>query len=185
MLKLNVGFQFVNQLKPLKENIQNLEQETENMSLKNKALTTIFSIIFAMGFVSVVTLAKAKDVAPRLSCTNRSLLGYYGVKSSGFVNSRATPFNLVFIDRFDGNGNIIGVKGSTSTGGVIAQNVSDTGIYKVNSDCTVTITFNAFDTGNGIKYTNFGVLVDNGRKILYTATDSGANVSGTFEKVDY
>jgi hypothetical protein len=68
---------------------------------------------------------------------------------------------------------------------VIAQNLFDTGTHKVNSDCTVTITFNAFDKGNGTKYTNFGVLVDHGRKILYTATDPSANVSGTFEKVDY
>ena len=62
------------------------------MSLKNKAIATIFSTIFAIGFVSVVTSAKAKDAASRLSCTNRSLQGYYGVKSSGFVNG-ATPFN--------------------------------------------------------------------------------------------
>ena len=155
------------------------------MYLKNIAITTIFFTLFAMGFVSVETRAKSQDTATRLSCTNRLLQGYYGVKSSGFINSGATFFNLVFLDRFDGNGNITGVRGSTSTGGVIAQNVSDTGTYKVNSDCTITITFNAFDTGNGTKYTNFGVLVDHGRKILYTATDSGANVSGTFEKVDY
>ena len=151
------------------------------MSLKNRAIATTISTIFALGFVSVGTSAKAQDAAPRLSCTNRLLQGYYGVKSSGFVNG-STPFNLVFLDRFDGNGNITGVKGSTSTGGVIAQNLSDTGTYQVNSDCTVTITF---DTGNGNKSTNFGVIVNNGKKIFYTATDSGVNISGTFEKVDY
>lgn len=150
------------------------------MSLKNRAVTTIFSTIFALGFVSVGTSVKAQD-APRLSCTNRSLQGYYGVKASGFTNSGSTPFNLVFLDKFDGNGNISGINGSTSSGGVIAQNLSDTGTYQVNKDCTVTITF---DTGNGTKSTNFGVIVNGGRKILYTATDSGVNISGTFEKVD-
>ncbi len=152
------------------------------MSLKNRAIATIFSTVFAMGFVSVGTSAKAEDAPQRLSCTNRSLQGYYGAKLSGFVNSGATPFNLVFLDRFDGNGNITGVKGSTSTGGVIAENLSNTGTYQVNSDCTVTI---SFDRSNGTKSTNFGVLADRGRKILYTATDSGVNISGTFEKVDY
>lgn len=151
------------------------------MFLKNRALTTIVSSIFALGFLSVATSAKAQD-SRQLSCTNSLLRGSYGASASGFTNSGSTPFNLVYLDRFDGNGNITGVKGSTSTGGVIAQNVSDTGIYKVNSDCTVTITF---DTGNGNKSTNFGVIVNNGKKIFYTATDSGVNISGTFEKVDY
>jgi len=152
------------------------------MSLKNRAITTIFTTIFALGFVSVGTSVKAQDAPQRSFCTNRSLQGYYGVKSSGFTNSGATPFNLVFLDRFDGNGNISGVKGSTSSGGAITQNLSDTGTYQVNSDCTVTITF---DIGNGVKSTNFGVIVDNGRKVFYLGTDSGVNISGTFEKVNY
>lgn len=152
------------------------------MSLKNRTLTTIFSAIFALGFVSVVTSVKAQEATQRLSCTNRSLQGYYGAKSSGFTNSGATPVNLVFLDKFDGNGNVTGVNGSSSTGGVIAQNLSDTGTYQVNKDCTVTITFNI---GNGVTSTNFGVIVDGGKKIFYISTASSDNISGTLEKVSY
>ncbi|MBR8839598.1 MAG: hypothetical protein DSM106950_37765 [Stigonema ocellatum SAG 48.90 = DSM 106950] len=152
------------------------------MSLKKRALTTIFSTIFALGFVSVGTSAKAQDASQRLSCSNRTLHGSYGVQSSGFVNSGATPFNLVFLDTFDGNGNIKGINGSISSGGAISQNLSNTGNYEVNKDCTVTITF---DRADGTKSTNFGVIVEQGKKILYIGTDSGVNISGKFEKVNY
>ncbi len=152
------------------------------MFLKNRAFTTVFSTLFALGFLGVVTPVKAQDSPRKLSCTNRALQGYYGAKASGFISSGATPFNLVFLDKFDGNGNITGVNGSTSAGGQIAQNLSDTGTYQVNGDCTVTLTFNNSD---GTKSTNFGVVTDNGRKILYLGTDSGVNISGTLEKVDY
>ena len=135
-----------------------------------------------MGFVSIVTSVKAQEATQRLSCTNRSLQGYYGSKSSGFTNSGATPFNLVFLNKFDGNGNLTGVNGSLSNGGVIAQNLSNTGTYQVNKDCTVTITFN---TGNGETSANFGVIVDGGKKIFYTSTASSENISGMFEKVNY
>ncbi len=152
------------------------------MFLKNRALTTIVSSIFALGFLSVATSAKAQD-SRQLSCTNSLLRGSYGASASGFTNSGSTPFNLVYLDRFDGNGNITGVKGSISSGGQISQNLSNTGTYQVNSDCTVTITFTS---SNGSNSTNFGVIVDNGRKIRYLGTESGQNISGTLEKVrDY
>ncbi|MEH1834235.1 MAG: hypothetical protein V7L29_19720 [Nostoc sp.] len=154
------------------------------MSLKNRALTTVFSTLFALGFVSVGTLVKAQELTQKQSsyCTNRLLQGYYGSTSSGFTNSGATPFNLVFLDKFDGNGNIIGVNGSSSSGGVITQNLSDTGTYKVNNDCTVTINFNI---SKGEISRNFGVIVHGGKKIIYISTDAKSNISGTFEKVNY
>ncbi|MBD2775372.1 hypothetical protein [Iningainema tapete] len=152
------------------------------MFLKNRALTTIFAATFALGFVSVGTSAQARDPKPGLSCTNSSLQGSYGTQSSGFLNSGATPFNLAFLNQFDGNGNITGVNGSTSAGGEISQNRTNTGTYQVNSDCTVTINF---DRADGTQSTNFGVIVNNGRKILYISTDQGSNISGTIEKVGY
>ncbi|MBW4588754.1 hypothetical protein G7B40_015265 [Aetokthonos hydrillicola Thurmond2011] len=150
------------------------------MFLKNRALTTIVSSIFALGFLSLATSVKAEESRQALNCTNSLLRGYYAASSSGFT-SGSTPFNLVFLDKFDGNGNITGVRGSTSSGGQISQNLSNTGTYQVNSDCTVTITFTT-SSGNS---TNFGVIVDNGRKVRYIGTESGQNISGTLERINY
>ncbi|MDZ7966031.1 MAG: hypothetical protein RM368_13800 [Nostoc sp. DedSLP03] len=149
------------------------------MFLKNRALVaTVFSTIFALGFVSTGTSVKAHDIPRKLSCTNRTLQGDYASQVSGFQKPGATPFNLLFLDRFDGNGNIQGIKGATSTGGKVAQDLSDTSTYQVNSDCTVTLSFQ-----NKFKY--FGVIVNNGKKVLILETDSGTNISGVLEKVDY
>ncbi|MBW4595056.1 MAG: hypothetical protein KME46_19645 [Brasilonema angustatum HA4187-MV1] len=149
------------------------------MFLKNRVLTTVFSTIFALGFVSTGTFVKAEDAPRKLSCTNKTLQGDYASQVSGFQNPGATPFNLLFLDRFDGNGNIQGIKGATSTGGEVAQDLSDTSTYQVNSDCTVTLSF------QNQKFKYFGVIVNNGKKVLILETDSGTNISGVLEKVNY
>ena len=132
------------------------------MFLKNSVSTAIFSTIFALGFVSVGTFVKAENVPQKSFCTNRTLQGDYASQVSGFEKGGATPFNLVFLDRFDGNGNIKGIRGATSTGGDIAQNLSDTGTYQVNYDCTVTL---SFGTSPNQTFKYFGVIVDNGKKV--------------------
>lgn len=155
------------------------------MFFKNRTVKVFLSTIFTFGVISIGSSLKAQNPPSPSFCSNRILRGYYSLKSSGFVNSTSsggTPFNLVFLDRFDGNGNITGVKGSSSTGGVIAKNLSDTGTYQVNSDCTVTLTFNL---AKGSKSTNFGVIVDNGKKLDYIGIDSGVNISGQGEKIGY
>jgi hypothetical protein len=150
------------------------------MFLKNRAITAAFSTIFALGFVSAATSVKAGYAPQKFSCTNSTLQGDYASSATGFVNG-STPFNLVYLDRFDGNGNITGVKGATSTGGQVSENLSDSGTYQVNSDCTVSLTF---VSASGSQSTNFGVIADRGRKIYVIGTGSGGNISSIFEKVN-
>jgi hypothetical protein len=152
------------------------------MFLNNRATTAIFSTIFALGFVSLETSVKAQDPPQRAYCTNRLLQGDYGAQFSGFGSSGA-PVNLVFLYRFNGNGNVIGVKGAFNSGGNISEDLSDsdTGTYQVNSDCTVTISF-VFSPNQTFRF--FGVVVNNGKKVLVLETNPGANFAGTLEKVE-
>ncbi len=155
------------------------------MFLKSRALTAVFSTIFALGFVNAGNSVKAQDAQdapPTLSCTNSLLKGYYASQITGFTNSGTTPFNLAYLVSFDGNGNVKGVRGATSTGGEISENRSSTGTYQVNSDCTVTL---IFVNASGVKNTNFGVIADSGKKILGIGTTPGVNYSTVFEKVSY
>jgi hypothetical protein len=152
------------------------------MLKNNRATAAIFSTIFALAFVSVGTSVKAQEARQKAYCTNRLLQGDYGAQLSGFGRSGA-PVNLLFLDRFDGNGNVRGVRGAFNSGGNIAEDLSDsdTGTYQVNGDCTVTISI-AFSPNQTFRF--FGVIVNNGKKVLVLETEAGANFAGVLEKVD-
>jgi hypothetical protein len=148
----------------------------------NRAIAAIFSTIFALGFVSLGTSVKAQEARQKAYCTNRLLQGDYGAQISGVGRSGARV-DLLFLYKFDGNGNVKGERGAFNSGGNISEDLSDsdTGTYKVNSDCTVTISF-AFSPNQTFRF--FGAVVNNGKKVLVLETEAGANFAGVLEKVD-
>jgi hypothetical protein len=117
-------------------------------------------------------------------CTNATLKGLYGYKDSGFRGTQAPfiPFNAVRTANFDGNGNLKG-HGYLSQAGVIWA-YTTTGTYKVENDCTVTITNTVVlsDGTTSEASSQFGVIVDQGRKILQIQTQLGSSESGSYEK---
>ena len=118
-------------------------------------------------------------------CTNATLKGAYGYIDSGFRGTEApfTPFNAVRTSVFDGNGKFQG-QGYLSQGGAINQ-YTTTGTYKVESDCTVSITntLTFTDGTTSQPSSQFGVIVNGGRKVLQIQLTSGRNESGYYERI--
>lgn len=120
----------------------------------------------------------------RARCTNETLKGLYGYIDQGFRGTQApfTPFDAVRTSDFDGKGNFTGT-GYLSQGGVIQQYTTN-GTYNVNSDCTVTIT-NTLTFPDGTQSqpsTQFGVIVNGGKKVLQIQLTPGRNESGYYER---
>ena len=131
-------------------------------------------------------VAQGSPYTERTDCTNATLKGGYGYIDSGSRGTQATtfvPFNAVRTSNFDGNGNLEG-QGYLSQGGVVLQ-YTTTGTYKVASDCSVTLTNTlTFPDGTtSIPGSQFGVIVDGGRKVLQIQTAPFGNDSGYYERI--
>ena len=149
-------------------------------------LTGCILSVLALPAVTLSSKAGAQSVSQNRpqQCTNKTLQGYYAAQSSGLRNNDSTPTNELYLDEFDGNGNIRPIKSAVSFGGTIRQNIGHLGTYQVESDCTVTFKF-PNPTADGPEISSFGVIIGNGDKILEIATTPGLNVSGTRERVRY
>lgn len=154
---------------------------------KRIPIITLLSTTFALGVVSVVTDASAQEVSGSQSftCSNATLQGIYGFQDSGFQGTKApfTPVTAVRTTIFDGRGNFTG-NGFISQGGVVNP-YTITATYKVGSDCTVTVTGSYRIPGRSKSQpiTQFGVIVDRGKKILAVDTATGTNQKLIYERV--
>ena len=91
----------------------------------------------------VVLALGASAVAGPVSCSNRTLLGDYGMQIEGTFLAPNWPLRTSALVHFDGRGNM------TSKSWVVLNGVPQTqdwrqdnpGSYTVNSDCTVSATF--------------------------------------------
>ncbi|WP_392531075.1 hypothetical protein [Nostoc sp. C117] len=152
------------------------------MFLKSRVTAAIFSTVFALSSVSLATSVKAENEPQKFSCTNRTLEGNYASQYTGVLFANGNPVvSILGLNRFDGNGNIAGVKAVFNINGQITRYTNEfTGTYKVNSDCSVDL----FYIGGGIPETRwFGIIVNHGEKVLYLGTNSGTSFPGSYEKV--
>ena len=133
--------------------------------------------LMAIGLLLAAGGASAND----LGCTDRTIKGAYALSATGFQGTAPNflPVAVVRLALFDGAGRFRG-RGWASVGGD-PQQFSSNGTYKVARDCTVTmdgsITIGAVNR-------QFGVIADQGRKIVTTRTDPGQSVVLTYERVD-
>jgi len=133
--------------------------------------------LMAIGLLLAPSGASAND----LGCTDRTIKGAYALSATGFQGTAPNflPVAVVRIALFDGAGRFRG-HGWASVGGD-PQQFSSNGTYKVARDCTVTmdgsITIGAVNR-------QFGVIADQGRKIVTTRTDPGQSVVLTYERVN-
>ena len=83
-----------------------------------------------------------------MGCSNATLQGTYLFAYSGFqiVDGQQVPFVFAGQDRINGDGTLTGVN-SFSVNGAISKNVTYTGTYTINPDCTGTST--TVDDGTG------------------------------------
>lgn len=110
-------------------------------------------------------------VQPCVACSNATLQGNYGFVLSGVNNAPALTATVGQITA-DGSGGLTGSE-TVSNYGVIASNVSITGSYALNKNCTGTATI----TPAGGSASNYSLVVIE-TQIQMVETDNGFTESG-------
>jgi hypothetical protein len=112
-------------------------------------ILVVFVIVFAMLLVHPVRTVKAQQHG----CSNRTLFGDYVMTASGQAtkSSVTLPASLVGLLHFEGNGDLTGSNFYLLGNGSLSGPDTLSGAsYDVNSDCTVTRTFESGWTTNGV-----------------------------------
>ena len=130
-----------------------------------KTLAIAGAMVLALGLAPAV---KAADKG----CTNASLKGTFSHVGTGFITG-VGPLAGAGTDTFDGNGGITATA-SLSVNGKIGQ-VTATGTYKVNPDCTGTYTIPGGTT-------LFFVIDDGGNEVKAVCTDPGTVITHIFRR---
>lgn len=127
---------------------------------------------FAIAAVTALTLGLAPTAkADDKGCSTASLIGTFGFTSSGFITPPAVagPFAGVGTQTFDGNGATTAAATQSQNGNI--RQVTITGTYTVNSDCTGTLTLLASPGGFTSHF--YFVIDDTGSELLAICTDPG------------
>ena len=141
------------------------------MKRSNIAKTFTIAAIATLA-VAIAPTANAADKG----CNKASLQGTYAFKGTGSVIEPPAVFllDVVFAQTFDGNGALTAT-GLQSHNGNILQ-VTQTGTYTVNSDCTGTYTAQLSPIGITVHF--FFVIADSGNELEVISTDAGTVLAG-------
>jgi hypothetical protein len=148
-------------------------QET-NMIRATMTKTLAIAAVTALG-LGIAPMAKAE----KKGCSNATLKGAYAHRASGFEIAPpviAGPLVGVGVDTFDGYGGVT-TTATLSLNGNIVQ-LTATGTYNVNPDCTGTYTIQG---GGGTTRLVF-VIVDRGSEIQAICIDPGVVLTHIFRK---
>ena len=135
---------------------------------------------FAPLIVAGALAAASPAIANDLGCTAATIKGAYALSTTGFQGTAPNflPVAAVRIAFFDGVGEFRG-EGWASVGGDPEQFSTD-GTYKVAKNCTVTMD-GAITIGRVNR--QFGVIADDGKKIVATRIDEGQSVVLTYDRI--
>jgi len=117
----------------------------------------------------LATLAMLLVASPGLhaACTNATLAGTFGFTTTGvlILPTGPVPVGAVGLITFDLNGNASGSQ-DRSVGGAFAHETLK-GSFTINSNCTVSVITNVYDTNGNLVRTSTldGVLDDNGKHV--------------------
>ena len=112
-------------------------------------MLVVFVAVFGVLVVHSVRTVKAQEPG----CSNRTLLGHYGLVGSGFAQASGTtePATLVGLLHSDGDGNLTGSNIYMVGNGVVSGPESlTTGTYDISSDCTIALKFSPTWTSHGV-----------------------------------
>jgi hypothetical protein len=147
----------------------------KEMIMKRSTIAKAFTIAAVTALaLGVVPTANAHDKG----CSNTTLKGTFGHKSTGFITAPAAlagPLAHVSTISFDGNGAFTAT-GIVSQNGNIIDPVTETGTYTVNPDCTGTYTSELSPLG--ITAHVFFVIDDSGNEFQLIETDPGTVLTG-------
>jgi len=156
---------------------------------KHIGITLAFVVFFALGVClhysqpQAVAVAHASDDPQQFerSCDVRTLLGSYGIATTGFIVSAGPvgPVGDVGVISFDGSGTVSQTT-TVSLNGLIIPSRTSTGTYTVNSDCTGSITL-TLPPPAGVSQSNF-VIVDKRRELRLINTGTGRVLVGNARK---
>jgi hypothetical protein len=148
--------------------------------MKRTIVPTTFVIAFAT--VLVLGVLSRTQAGERRVCSEASLVGSFGLLSSGNLNALPAPFAGSFLEvgrqTFDGTGNTDGTATATPNGNL--RHLTWQGTYVVNPDCTGSMTLFVSPL-NATVPLDF-VIVDNGAELLAITT---GGVTGNTESRIY
>jgi hypothetical protein len=139
--------------------------------MKRSTIAKTFAIAALTALaMAIAPAAKAADKG----CSNASLKGTFAFRGTGshMLPDGVHLLDVVFVQTFDGNGALTAT-GVQSDNGKILQ-VTQTGTYTVNPDCTGTETV-MLSLGFTVHF--FFVIVDSGNELTVISTDPN-NLSG-------
>jgi hypothetical protein len=141
-----------------------------------RTLVTVFASVFVLGIVSSAQAGDHKE------CSNASLQGSFGFTSTGALLAAppplAGPFAEVGRQTFDGRGNTE-ASATLSANGNVAD-VTITGTYVVNPDCTGSLTLYVAPFGATVNLVF--VIDDDGRELRALVTGPGLVESRIYRK---
>ncbi len=139
----------------------------------------------ALTVAALIGLFATPVVLANSGCSLASLNGAYAVSGQGMLVTSLpgipapAPWAESSIATFNGAGDFSG-KGTVNIGGVVL-NVTFTGTYSLNSDCTGNATIN---TNLGLTVHHAIVVIGGGRRFIETESDSVGVVQYQVEKLD-
>ena len=141
--------------------------------MKRNTLANTFAIAAVAALaLQIAPTAKAADKG----CSNASLNGTYAYTGTGFITSPpefAGPFVEVGTQVFDGKGATTAAAMSSQNGNILQMTI--TGTYIVNPDCTGTLTLQVAPIGITVHV--FFVMDGGGSEFQAIETDSGLAIT--------
>ena len=137
---------------------------------------------FSIAAITALALGVSPAASADNTCSNSTLHGNYAQKGTGVITAppdQAGPFANVGTLNFDGKGGLTGNL-VVSQNGATSQ-VTETGTYTVNSDCTGTYTVQIDPFG----FTSqaFFAIDEGGNEVQIIATDPGSVITCLAKKV--
>jgi hypothetical protein len=138
-----------------------------------------------VAFTAVALIGLFTTPVVQATCSQANLKGAYAVAGQGTLVASLpgipapAPWAESSLANFDGAGSFSG-KGTVNIGGVVL-NITFTGTYTVNSDCTGDVTIN---TNLGLTVHHAIVVIGGGQRFIETETDPLAVVQYRVEKLE-
>jgi hypothetical protein len=145
-----------------------LKHAKETIMKRNTIARTFTAAAITAFALAIAPTAKADDKG----CSNNSLRGTYAYTSTGFITAPpafAGPFAETGAQTFNGGGETAATATLSQNGNILQ--VSITGTYTVNPDCTGTLTLQVAPIGITVHV--FFVVTDNGDGFQAIETEPG------------
>ena len=144
--------------------------------------STIAKTLTAAAVIAIALATGPAAKAADKGCTSSTVLGTYSYTATGFITAPpefAGPFAEIGSQTFDGRGGTTATATLSQNGNILQ--VSVTGAYTVNPDCTGTLTLQV--TQIGITVNAFFVIDDAGNGFQAIETEPGLVITRTARRL--